>query len=734
MRRMARAQGFLDPVSLLAGLQRFSQPSEVMAPTELLRAGAILQARGLVNSQAIQHNLDWLWPYWVQKQFDPADEAFIPRAFNVSHINLTHRNWTAVGLPDCTDMPIVDPSGLTTPFFDGWSIDCWVLAKDFSPLVLPSRAKFKQRLDWLDGFSVITEAENSGATLLLKTKVWVENKRPVCVIEASAKAPEGAWLAFSLRPYNPEGVSFIHDVTETDDRRGWKVNDKQFIYFDHIPERHSFSTYKEGDVFRNLDHAVEGEKCDVGLATAAALYTAKKSVRVEIPLSGARDRRPDRVEMHTGRLGWEKSLESGCRLKIPDEKFQFLYDAAVRTLILHSPGDVYPGPYTYKRFWFRDAAFILNAMLCTGLAHRARRVIDRFSSRQTPFGYFLSQEGEWDSNGEALWAMRRYCEITGESPLPWKASILKAGKWIQRKRLQGRLKARHAGLLPSGFSAEHLGPNDFYYWDNFWGVGGLEAAAVLAEVCGEGEVAAEFFRHAEGFRRVIEQSLKKEEDRLKTKAMPASPYRRLDAGSIGSLAGGYPLQIWPSNDERLLETAEFLMKNYFVRGGFFQEISHSGINPYLTLYIAQVLLRAGDMRFHAILKAIAALASPTGQWPEAVHPRTLGGCMGDGQHVWAAAEWVMMIRNAFVREEKGGKLILFSGIAKEWRITGQTLEFGPAPTSYGPIELFAECGERSVKLRWNATWRSRSPMIEIRLPGHEPVVAPEGCTEIICPI
>ena len=35
--------------------------------------------------------------------------------------------------------------------------------------------------------------------------------------------------------------------------------------------------------------------------------------------------------------------------------------------------------------------------------------------------------------------------------------------------------------------------------------------------------------------------------------------------------------------------------------------------------------------------------------------------MGDGQHVWAAAEWVLMIRNCFAREEDD-HLILCSGI------------------------------------------------------------------------
>ena len=61
--------------------------------------------------------------------------------------------------------------------------------------------------------------------------------------------------------------------------------------------------------------------------------------------------------------------------------------------------------------------------------------------------------------------------------------------------------------------------------------------------------------------------------------------------------------------------------------------------------------------------------------------------MGDGQHVWAAAEWVLMIRNCFVREEDDG-LILCSGIPPHWLVKKQTMAFGPAPTSFGDIQIF----------------------------------------------
>src|SRR3954471_17571783 len=144
--RLARAYGFLDPGAVLARLRGFAQPSEVGEPIELLRAGMLFHARGLVNTKAIQNNLDWVWPYWVERQFNPGDESFIPRAFSFSHINLTHRNWTAVGVPDVPYYPIVDPRALVTPLFDGWSLDFWLVPEKGAPLLPSKLREFTQTL------------------------------------------------------------------------------------------------------------------------------------------------------------------------------------------------------------------------------------------------------------------------------------------------------------------------------------------------------------------------------------------------------------------------------------------------------------------------------------------------------------------------------------------------------------------------------------------------------------
>ena len=728
VRDVARKQGILDPFKVLSQLKNFAQPSEVAVSMELLRSGVVLYARGLINSIAIQHNLDWVWPYWVECQYNPRNEAFIPQSFSLTQINLTYRNWTALGVPDGIEFPLVDPRGLVTPCYDGWSLDVWVLPEEGEPLI-PSRSpNVSQKFVFDDNLCVITESSLGKCKLKLEAQAIGPAQAPLCQVKITGSAFVKARLVVSLRPYNPEGVSFINNITLLEDSLGWQVNRKDFVYFDKPPEQYVFSDYHRGDVYSRLS-LNKNEKevsCKVGMASAAAIYILEagllQEITISVPLTKNKIEKAFYLDYQkTAQRAWKESLQGACSLQIPDEIFKFLYEAALRTMVLHSPKEVYPGPYIYRRFWFRDAAFILYGLLCAGFQKRVARSLDCFRSRQTIQGYFLSQEGEWDSNGEALWIIRQYCEMTGNvPPNEWRESILKAGKWICKKRLSADLKSEHAGLLPSGFSAEHLGPSDFYYWDDFWAMAGLKAAAFLCGFYKDNENAINFKNEALTLSECLDQSLQKAAERLKRPAMPASPYRRLDTGAIGSLAASYPLRIFKQNDPRILDTADFLMKNCLVHGGFFHDIAHSGINPYLTLHLAQVLLRAGDPRYFDLMTAVANLATSTGQWPEAIHPRTGGGCMGDGQHVWAAAEWVLMIRNCFVREEDN-RLILCSGIPRIWLEKNQTIAFGPAPTSFGDIQISIKPQGQSILVQWHGLWFAKEPPIDIQLPGFKSV-------------
>lgn len=719
VKHAARRYGVLDPATLLARIRRFAQPSEVAEPLELLRAGIVFHARGLVNAKAIQHNLDWVWPYWVERQFNPADKSFVPRAFSFSHINLTHRNWTAVGLPGVPVYPIVDPRGLVTPLHDGWSLDFWIVT-DSRRRLLPSKLEddaVNQRLELEPTLTVATDCQLDGLTLNLATRMVIAEHGSAEVSTAvRAVSDEAGWLVVAVRPYNPEGIQFIERIAIDSSGTAFRVNDEATVKLGESPDSLRMAHYAEGDVYLDLPGS-DGQrevKCDVGMATGAALFRIHAGIprQLEVSVTLERDFRelPKRAATE---VSWQHALAGTAEMRIPDERMQFLYDAAVRTLLLLSAADMVPGPYTYRRFWFRDACLMLHPLTAISQADRAERILATFPVRQNVSGYFLSQEGEWDSNGQVLWIVARHAEMSGKLPGKEMEHALRKGMhWLARKR------ATASGLLPAGFSAEHLGPNDFYYWDDFWAWGGLNAIARHWRRTGDNAAAAEAEALAGEFASSIESSIAAIPASRSKGAIPAAPDRRMDAGAIGSMVADYPLQLYPSGDARIAKTTDFLMARCFHEGGFFQEMIHSGVNAYLTIDLAQTLLRAGDPRFAALIRRVAELASPTGQWPEAIHPQTLGGCMGDGQHGWAAAEWIMMMRNCFVREEQD-LLVIGSGILPEWLAGGGEIRFGPTLTAWGAVSVrLAE-----TRLILDARWRGAAPRVRISVPGFAPVEA-----------
>ncbi|MDK2972909.1 MAG: hypothetical protein PWP23_2664 [Candidatus Sumerlaeota bacterium] len=727
IRRTAQRQGFLDPFALMASLDAFARPSEVSVPKELLRAGVVFHARGLLNTKVIQSNLDWHWPYWICQQFDPRSPSFLPRSFSVTHVNLSHRNWTAIGIPDCPLLPVIDPRGLTTLWYDGWSLDFFLQRGD-GTLLIPARCDDARQTLLMGASSLAIETETNweGATLNVIAEVVERRGHPWAVLSATATGEDVHALGLGIRPFNPEGIELVSTIESNDDGTSWRVNGLNAFHVDRAPERRVFSVYDDGDALNNLEGNFEKEtraKCRTDLASAAMLFRrdSPDGFRAEVraPLRSPPDE-PVPLRKDFVPVSWEGALGGLARLHMPHSNWQFLYDAAIRTLVLHSPGDVYPGPYTYKRFWFRDAALILNAMIGAGMIDRSRRAINKFPARQDRHGYFCSQEGEWDSNGQVLWIIKKFLDASGESAPPeWREAIHRGADWIIAKRLPSGGGEPHEGLLPAGFSAEHLGNNDYYFWDDFFGLAGLEAAERLSLQWKDKRRARVYRSEALSFRTAIVRAMRRSPGMQRVGAIPASPYRRMDAGAIGSLAAGYPLQLFTPRNVPLMATAHYLRCNCFVDGAFFQDMIHSGINAYLSLHVAQVLLRAGDRNFLPVVERIAELASPTGQWPEAIHPRTGGGCMGDGQHVWAAAEWVMMMRALFVREENGA-LVLGAGLLPKFFERSPILEFGSTPTPYGPITVRAErLGSKRVEIAWDADWRAEPPAIDIRIPGTE---------------
>lgn len=721
LRRLARRFHIgEDVLRHLSTFQRFGERFEIKAPTEMVPVGARTVARALRTRAAPQIRPDWLWPYWLERQLDPTDRSFTPRGHLPFLTNVTHRNWTAVGNPGSAWEAVVDPAGLVSTLPDGWSLDWWI--RDGDEWVLPSRAE-----------TLLQQPENGGCCIRTDLNLPAGGKTVARVW--TVRAPGGEYVAvevtnltdrpltaaFAIRPYNPEGLAVVEDIAVTE--KSIIVDEVPAVLLPGRPQQVAASTFHRGDCLQQFMEGVAEEfrpvrvHDEAGLAQVAVSYplAPADSRRVLLPLPPSSDQRrrdphllvceaPDPAE--TARQ-WQPLLDRGLRVRLPDECLQQAVDAnRTYLLVLHDPGSITPGPLTYHRFWFRDAAFQVTALDRWGFHDEAGDVLDSYPKRQHRDGFFYSQWHEWDANGAALLAIAEHHRLTGSRPRLARLwpSVRRGAEWIERTRHRRRAgDDRDPGLLPPGVSAEHLGPYDTYYWDNLWGWRGLCDAAYLADEVGDRSRAARWRAAAERYRRDLLASVGRATRRYPFPFLPAGPHRGIDAGMIGSLVGCYPLELFAAEDPLIAGTVNLIRERFTLGPAFYQAIAHTGLGTYLTIQLAFVELLAGDLRAWERLRWLLDAATPTYTWPEAIHPQTGGGCMGDGHHGWAAADFLSFVRAMLVRDLPDGRTAVLSLLPPEWY--GSEVEVRDAPVTGGRLDYRLSWRDDRPSLSW--AWRGR---------------------------
>jgi hypothetical protein len=260
-----------------------------------------------------------------------------------------------------------------------------------------------------------------------------------------------------------------------------------------------------------------------------------------------------------------------------------------------------------------------------------------------------------------------------------------------------------------------LGPSDYFYWDDFWGLAGLREAARTAEWLGQKSDAEKLRANFESFRADVDASLANVAARNGRAAMPASPYRRLDAGMIGSLVALYPLRLFDARDPRIVDTLAALKESAWMEDAYFNHVGHSAFGTYLSLHVAQCLLSQRDASAWKTINWVLRHASPTFTWAEGIHPLTRRGGMGDGHHGWALADFLLAVRNALLFEEDD-HLVLTPALPQDWCAEMNVIKVEDAPTYFGNVNFTIAFGERNATLVVNGDWRAAPELIEWNLP------------------
>jgi len=176
--------------------------------------------------------------------------------------------------------------------------------------------------------------------------------------------------------------------------------------------------------------------------------------------------------------------------------------------------------------------------------------------------------------------------------------------------------------------------------------------------------------------------------------MSATPTGGSTPAPVGSLAGGYPLGLLAPDDPRASTRLSSWMETCFVHGAVFQDMVHSGINPYLTLHVRRSCCARAICRHNQVT------AGRCGSWPvQPVNGRghapthaTCSGCMGDGHILRRRAEWVDDTRESLWCARRGSKLILASGIAPRMAGRGRASDVSACSLPLGEVSWCRDTG------------------------------------------
>lgn len=399
---------------------------------------------------------------------------------------------------------------------------------------------------------------------------------------------------------------------------------------------------------------------------------------------------------------WWANRLGQVQLRLPEERYaQAFYASLAYLLIGRDAGRLLPGPLAHHAFWYRDSAYMALALERAGLLSEAAGTVDSMAAYQQPDGEFppvVSPDGtrredqEWDSQGEALFSFVERYRLTRDRA--WLArvypAIRRGAAFLERLQAEGDAAPGEArGLLPPSKSAEDLGsPYWHHYFDDFWAIAGLRAAADAATQLGHADDAARFTAQAERLQAAVQSSATATMARAGTDFIPNGPE---DTASSAAARGTTAL-LWPGRlagfDPALVRASFQRYYERFVqpqRGGFAHyegtlwpfgglELAHG----FLFLGMRRPLWEVVDWTLdHQTLPGAFA-------WADAVDPRGGSLAVGDMPHGWVAAEYVNLLRDMLLYED-GDRVRLASGVLQRWLDGGRSIEVANAPTYFGRV-------------------------------------------------
>ena len=438
------------------------------------------------------------------------------------------------------------------------------------------------------------------------------------------------------------------------------------------------------------------------------------------------------------RAQWRKEIDI-VRVQLPGTGAPLahtLQTALAHVLINARGAAIQPGTRSYRRSWIRDGALTSSALMRMGHADDARAFLDWYAPNVFANGKVpccVDYRGadpvtENDADGELLYLAAEHFRITHDTATvrrhwPALARVAAHLDSLRGSRRTAQYQSADSllvfGLLPPSISHEGYSAKPAYsYWDDWWGVRGLDDAGLLARAAGDAAAARRYSAVGREMRADV----------------VASIARSMTVHHIATLSGAAELgDLDPTSSTMALEPAQALadlprgavLATFDSAWATLQRRMAPGATwdvfvPYEWRDVGAFIRLDQPERAHTYAAWLLDTRRPPewNQWSEAVwRDARAPKFIGDMPHGWVASDFMRATLDMLAYErERDSTLVVGAGIPIAWARADSGVTVRGLRTWWGALDLRVARVGSSVRLT----------IAGVRPPGGIEVRAPFG--------
>jgi len=511
------------------------------------------------------------------------------------------------------------------------------------------------------------------------------------------------------------------------DGRAIVVNDTDRVVAVTLPTHVGMSAFDAGSVVERMRAGTlpaVGEVADsTGFASGAFSWTLalaphdSADVWLALPAPGD-ELAPGTSPLVSARALWQREL-GAVQLSLPADGAALARTArtALAYVLINTRGRaIQPGTRSYRRSWIRDGALTSAALLRLGHASDVAAFLDWFVPYVFADGKVpccVDARGadpvtENDADGELLFLAAEYWRFTRDS-----ATI--ARHWLTLSRVATHLdslrRSRRTeqygtpdsllvfGLLPPSISHEGYSARPAYsYWDDWWGVRGLDDAGSLATVVGDTAAATHYRAAGIEMRRDVVASVARSMALHRIAFLPGAA----ELGDLDPTSSTIALDpVHALNDlprDAVLATFDSAWRTLGRR--IEQPASWEVYTPYEWRDVGSFIRLGQPERAHAYASWLMTTRRPVewNQWSEAIwRDARAPKFIGDMPHGWVMSDFVRSTLTMLAYERESDSVIVVgAGIPLEWARDPAGVSVRGLRTWWGMLDLTMKPVGRTV--------------------------------------